>query len=101
MQIKTIRPTTLGAVSLGMTFVFRTVEMFGANYANTRKPLFEGQMLTVVGFKPRYVNQIVVQDPNGCQSLLPLDMVEKALRLKAHQLEIDDSGRRNPSSKHS
>ena len=91
MQTKTIRPTTLGAVSLGEKFVFRTAEIIGEG-ACGRKPPFEGQMLTVVQFKPRYVNQVLVRDPNGYESLLPLSMVEKALQLKAHQANTHDSG---------
>jgi hypothetical protein len=79
------KPAQLGSVSLGATFVYRTVELWGAEYADSRKPPFEGMVLQVVDFKPRYVNQIVVQQPNGCQSLLPLWEVEKALRLKAVQ----------------
>jgi hypothetical protein len=98
MQTKTIRPTTLGAVSLGEKFVFRTAEIVGEDVC-TRKMPFEGRVVTVVGFKPRYVNQIVVQDPNGYQCLLPLDMVEKALRLQeAHQPEMDESGSIHPPS---
>jgi hypothetical protein len=83
MRANAIKPATLGTVSVGETFVCRTVEMFGPEFANTRKLPFEGQMLTVVGFKPRYVNQVEVQDPNGYRCLLPLYMVEKALGLKA------------------
>jgi len=83
MRANASKPTTLGAVSLGEKFVCRTVEMFGPEFANIRKLPFEGQMLTVVGFKPRYVNQVVVQDQHGYQCLLPLHMVEKALGLKA------------------
>lgn len=83
MRRKASRPTSLGSVSLGATFVYRTVEILGASYANNRRPPFERQMLTVVGFKPRYVNQVVVQDPNGYECLLRLSMVDKALRLKA------------------
>lgn len=71
-------PTTLGSVSLGATFVFRIVEIFG--HANGRKPPFEGEMMTVVGFKPRYVNQVVVRDPNGHECLMRLCDVERALR---------------------
>lgn len=77
------KTTTLGSVSLGMKFVFRAAELLGTDNASTFKPPFEGQVLTVVGFEPRYVNKVVVQDPNGAQSLLTLDMVEKALSLKA------------------
>jgi hypothetical protein len=82
MQTRSVRPVTLGSVSLGANFVFRTAEILGAEYANTRKPTFEGQVLTVVGFKPRYVNQVVVQDSNGHECLLRLSDVEKALSLR-------------------
>ena len=91
-------PTTLGAVSLGANFVFRTVEIPGADHANSFEPPFEGQMLTVVGFKLRYVNQVVVQHANGYECLLRLYMVEKALRLKAQQVDIDESGSIHPPS---
>jgi hypothetical protein len=74
------RLTMLGAVSVGATFVYRMAEFLGPDYPDNRKPSFEGQPLTVVDFKPRYVNQVVVEDPSGCQSLLPLGEVEKALR---------------------
>lgn len=70
----------LGAVSLGETFLYRTVEILGEAYANSRKPPYEGTILTVVGFRPRYVNQVIVEEPSGCQSLLPLWEVEKALK---------------------
>ena len=91
MRTKAIKPTTLGAVSLGATFVFRIAEILGHD-ACTRKEPCESRVVTVVGFKPRYVNQIVVQDRNGYQCLLPLDIVEKALHLKAQQVGIDESG---------
>jgi hypothetical protein len=47
------------------------MEVLGPEYADSRKPPFEGMVLTVVGFEPRYVNQVVVQQPCGCQGLLP------------------------------
>ena len=65
-----IKPTTLGAVSLGMTFVFRTVDILGADFTSSREPC-EGKVVTVVDFRPRYVNQIVVRDPSGYECLLP------------------------------
>jgi len=79
---KKARPDVLGSVSLGAEFIYRTAEIMGPEYADARQPPFEEQLLKVVGFKPRYVNQIVVQGPSGTQSLLPLWMVEKALRLQ-------------------
>lgn len=74
-----------GSIALGATFVFRTVEILGPEYADSRKPPFEGDVLTVVGFKPRYINNIVVRDSKGNLSLMPADMVERALALKASQ----------------
>ena len=71
----------LGAVNLGDAFIYRTVEILGEAYANSRKPPFEGTILKVVGFRPRYVNQVVVEESSGCQSLLPLWEVEKGLKL--------------------
>jgi hypothetical protein len=73
----------LGSVSLGMKFIWSTVDILGPKYANARKPHFEGQVLTVVGFRPRYKNQVVVQEPNGEIGLVPLELVEKALSLKS------------------
>jgi hypothetical protein len=95
MRTKAIKPTTLGAISLGMTFVFRTVEILGADFSSARTLPFEGKTMTVVDFKPRYVNQIVVRDPNGYQCLLPLYTVEKALRLQeVHQADTDEASSR-------
>jgi hypothetical protein len=86
------RLTKLGSVRLGATFVYRTVEVLGNEYAHTPKPSFEGMVLKVVDFRPPYVNQIVVEEPNGDQSLMPLWMVEKALRLKLTQREPEHIG---------
>ena len=66
-------------VVLGAQFVYRTAVVFGPEYANARKPPFEEQVLTVVGFQPRYVNNVVVQESNGRRSLLPISMVRKSL----------------------
>ncbi len=73
--------TTPSSVLLGAKFVYRTAVIFGAEYASSRKLPFEDQVLTVVGFEPAYKNNVVIQDPNGSRSLLPLSMVEKALSL--------------------
>ena len=78
----TPRPSRrFGAVPLGATFVFRVKEILGSQYGG-KMPPYEGQVLTVVGFKPRYKNNIVVRDSNGYEFLMPLEMVEKALALK-------------------
>jgi len=69
----------LGSVPLGAKFIFWTAEIFGEQFRG-RKPPFEGHVLTVVGFEPRYKNNVVVQGENGAESLMPLDMVEKALQ---------------------
>jgi hypothetical protein len=71
----------LGEAPLGAKFVFRSVEILGPQYHEGFKPPFEGQVLTVVGFKPRYKNNVVVRDENGNDSLMPLDMAEKGLKL--------------------
>lgn len=71
---------TLGSVHVGEKFTFHTAEIFGEQF-HGRKPPFEGQVLTVVGFEPRYKNNVVVQDVNGNESLLSLSMVEKGLQL--------------------
>ena len=77
--------TSFGSIALGATFVYREVEILGPAYADSRKPPFEGDVLTVVGFKPRYINNIVVRDSKGNVSLMPAYMVETALALKASQ----------------
>ena len=66
-------------VEIGTSFRFRTGEVFGSGYRG-KTPPFEGQLLTVVGFKPKYKNNVVVRDENGLESLMPMDMVEKALK---------------------
>ena len=71
----------LGAVPLGATFVFRVKEILGSQYCG-KMPPYEGQVLTVVGFKPRLKNNIVVRNSNGYEFLMPLEMVQKALTLK-------------------
>jgi hypothetical protein len=68
---------TLGSVHLGAKFTFCTAELLGER---CRKPPFEGQVLTVVGFEPRYKNNVVLREVNGRECLMPLDMVEKALQ---------------------
>src|SRR5580765_4189199 len=75
-ELVVIKPILLGA-----KFVYRIVEILGPECANSRKPPFEGQILTIVGFMPRYVNDVVVQTIDGIQSLLPLWQVKKALGL--------------------
>jgi hypothetical protein len=90
-------PTTLGSVSLGATFVWRTVEIF--RHFDGRKPPFEGEMMTVVGFKPRYVNQVVVRDPNGHECRLRLCDVERALRTAVQvNTEVQCSRNTSPSA---
>jgi hypothetical protein len=37
-------------------------------------------VLTVVAFKPKYKNNVVVRDASGKESLMPLTMVEKGLQ---------------------
>jgi hypothetical protein len=37
---------------LGVKFVFRTTEVLGPEYTSMRKPPYEGQVVTIVGFKP-------------------------------------------------
>ena len=81
---------TLGSVSLGAKFTFRTVEILGPEYASLRKPPYEGQALTVVGFRLHLKNNVVVRDPNGNVSVMPLHMVEKALSLKSLQGTVEE-----------
>lgn len=75
--------TCLGAVPLGATFVFSTAEILGTQCIDSIRPPYEGDALTVVGFRPRNKNNIVVRDSKGRESLMPQDMVEKALALKS------------------
>lgn len=70
---------------LDAQFVFRTVEILGPEYASVSKPPYEGQILRVVGFRPRLKNNVVVHHAAGDYSLMPLYMVEKALSLKSLQ----------------
>ena len=70
---------TLGSVHVGAKLIFYTAEILGEQF-HGRKPPFEGQVITVVGFEPRYKNNVVVRDVNGNESLLPLSMVEKGLQ---------------------
>jgi hypothetical protein len=76
---KRIGPTTLGSVSLGTRFVYQDSRIFGPEYANTHRQPFDGTIMTVVEFKPRYVNQVLAQDSNGYQCLMRLSDVQKAL----------------------
>jgi hypothetical protein len=66
----------LGPVHVGERFIVHTAEIFGDRH---RKLPFEGHVVTVVGFEPKYKNNVVLQDVTGEEFLLPLDMVEKAL----------------------
>ena len=75
----------IGSVSVGMSFVFRTVEILGPEYTSMRKPPYEGQVVTIVGFRPRLVNNVVVRYGKGDISVMPLEMAEKALRLEEPQ----------------
>jgi hypothetical protein len=83
-------PAVLSPVALGASFVFRTAEVLGPEYANDRKPPYDGQVLTIVGFRPRLKNNVVVRDPKGNVSLMPLQMVEKALSLKSLQGTVEE-----------
>jgi hypothetical protein len=78
---------------LGARFVYRTVETLGLEYAKRKKPPFEGEVLTIVGFMPRYVNNVVVRAHNGPQFLMPLYIVQKALSLKLLQVGTHDPNR--------
>jgi hypothetical protein len=73
------KPVTLCSVHVGAKFIFHTVEILGDQFGG-RKPPFEGQLLTIVGFKPKYKNNVVVQDVHGKEFLMPLEMAEKGLQ---------------------
>jgi hypothetical protein len=79
MTKKESKSTTLGSVHLGDKFIFHTAEILGEHF-NGRKPPYEGQVLTVVGFEPKNKNNVVVRDANANESLMPLNMVEKGLQ---------------------
>lgn len=70
---------SLGSVALGDRFTFRTADVLGHDYCG-KQPPYEGQVLKVVGFRPRLKNNVIVMESNGRYSLMPLWMVEKALR---------------------
>jgi hypothetical protein len=76
----------LGSVPLGAKFIFRTTELLGGKFGGRSKHPYEGQVVTVVGFKPRYVNSVVVCTAGGAEFLMRLDMAEKALSLKSLQV---------------
>jgi hypothetical protein len=80
-----IKPVVLGSVFLGAKFIFHSAEILGPEYDSVRKPPYEGQVLTVVGLRPRLKNNVVVRESNGRYSLMPVDMVEKALSLRPLQ----------------
>lgn len=73
------------AVWLGAKFIFRMREIFGSNYAASRRPPHENQVLTVVGFEPTYKNNVVLQDPSGGHMLLPFSLVVEGLRVSPVQ----------------
>lgn len=68
---------TLGSVHIGERFMFHTAEIFGERH---RKLPFDGHVITVVGFEPKYKNNVVLQDITGEEFLMPLETVEKALQ---------------------
>ena len=70
---------TLGSVHVGAKFIFCTEEILGGHFSG-RKPPFEGRVLTIVGFKPKYKNNVLLQDVDGKELLMPLDMAEKGLQ---------------------
>jgi hypothetical protein len=75
----------IGSVSVGTTFVFRATEVLGAEYASMRNPPYDGQAITIAGFRPRFKSNVVVQERNGKHSLMPLEMVERALSLQVSE----------------
>lgn len=90
MPRKQHEPDVLNGIRLGSKFTFDTVETLGPQYANTFRPPYEGRVLTVVGFKPRLKNNIVVLDAScGYTSLMPWHMVLKALELEKSRGQIE------------
>jgi hypothetical protein len=79
----------IGSVSVGMTFVFRTVEILGSEYTAARKPPYEGEEVEIVGFRSRAVNNVVVRYGKGDVSVMPLVMAERALRLRERRTAAD------------
>jgi len=67
-------------VPLGTKFIFRTVEILGPESSGC-KPPFDGQVLEVVGYDSRGVNNIVVKGQDRRINLLPVEMVEAGIRL--------------------
>lgn len=72
-------------VAIGVKFIFSAAD-FGLKIP----PSMEGKELTVVGFKPRYKNNVVLRDPSGHELLMPLDMVEAALAKVAYAEVMDE-----------
>ena len=73
------KANSLDSVLLGSRFIYRTAVVLGTECSNSRMPPFEGEVLTVVGFEPRYKNNVVVQESNGRRCLLPISMVKTCL----------------------
>lgn len=86
---KSSEMVVLGSVSVGAAFIFRTSEVLGPAVG---EPPYEGQQLTVVAFKPRLKNNVVVQETNGRYSLMPLEMVEKAVAVQRRTGMNDEDG---------
>lgn len=74
-----------GSIAVGQKFLFSTVDVLGSEYAELKRPPYDGQIVTVVGFRPRLVNSVLVRYGKGDISVMPLEMAEKALSLQATQ----------------
>jgi len=73
-------PITLGSVQLGDRFIWRVEEALGPEYAGKSSVPFEGKVLEVIGFEPKFFNSVVLDYGDGEMSL-HLEWVEKALSL--------------------
>lgn|ERR1700687_2582873 len=91
---------SLGSVSIGDKFIYRTADIFGTDAKRCGRVPFEGQMLTVVGFQPRYVNQVELSEANGRRLLLPLREVEKALGRDSEMEAIAENQQHTTHSAH-
>ena len=79
-SIANVRQQLAVSAPLGAKFKYVSSQILGPD-GERCKPSFEGQVLTVIGHKPRYVNNVVVRDEHGHQCLLPLYEVEKGLKV--------------------
>jgi hypothetical protein len=60
-------------IKVGDTFIFDSNKVVG--FTGKKKPPYEGQRLTIVGFR-KGVNSVVVKEESGVESLMPSSIIE-------------------------